>query len=145
MRWVPVFFLGRKTAGRGVNCWHPSIAEVREERTCNSTPHMCLRSKLFVAGPLVRRPVLSARTVCLGFYGAPSNTVTGFPLSTSIVSHVSGIPSLLRTHWSNTNPVRIILGDSVVKKVLTALPEGRLYLRTGAHMRLLCRLPFQHT
>jgi len=141
MRWVSVLFLGWKTAGLCANCWLPSNAEVREERTCNSTPRMYLRNKLFVAGPLVRRPGLSARTVRLGFYGAPSGTVT--PI-TSIFPPVSVIPSMLHTHWSSTDPVRVILGGSVVQKVLTALPEGRSYLRNGAHTRLLCRLLFQH-
>ena len=45
---------------------------------------MYLRSKMFVAGPLVRRPGLNARTVHLGFYGEHSGTVTGFTPSTSI-------------------------------------------------------------
>jgi hypothetical protein len=86
VRRVPVLFLGWKTAGLGANSWHPSSTEVREERTCNSTACMCLRSKLFVAGPLVRRPGLSAKIVRLGFYGEYSGTVTGFPPSTSIFS-----------------------------------------------------------
>lgn len=115
VRRIPVLFLGWKTAGRVVNRWHPSSAEVTEEMTCNSSPRMCLQNKLFVAAPLVRRRGLSARTVRLGFYVEHSGTVTGFPPGTSIFPPVSIIPSVLHTHWSNADPVRIILVDSVVK------------------------------
>lgn len=112
---VPVLFLGWITAGRGVNRWHPSSVWVKEEMTCNSAPCMYLRSKMFVAGPLVRRPGLNARTVRLGFYVEHSGTVTGFTPSTSISPPLSIIPLMLHTHWSNTDLVHIILVESVVK------------------------------